>query len=365
VAVHVTLVPFIPSAGEVKTKPTQHSVARLREIGLQPDILVCRCDRSIPKSARRKIALFCNVAEENVIEAPDARSVYEVPLFFADQNLDGMIAKRLKLRAKKRDLSAWKAMLKPLIHPSREVEIAVVGKYVKLRDSYKSIDEALIHGGIANDCRVNTRWVEAEDLEKRGADSALDGVHGVLVPGGFGMRGVEGKLQAVAWARENRVPFFGICLGMQCAVIEFARNVAGLDGANSSEFDPETLHPVIDLLPGQDLKKLGGTMRLGLYDCRLSARTAARKAYGKTAIKERHRHRYEFNNRYRKYFAKLGMRYSGVNPQANLVEIVELKGHPWYVACQFHPEFLSRPARAHPLFRGFVDASLAHQGKTA
>ncbi len=362
VFLHLTLVPFIRAAGEMKTKPSQQSVGILRTIGIVPDILVCRCERRLEREHREKLALFCNVETELVIEERDVEhSIYEVPVALTEQGLDVYLLEMLKLHVRPLHLDDWKRMLAEQLDPSAgAVDIAVVGKYIRLQDAYKSVYEALHHGGLANRVRVNIRMVESEELADSGsATRRLAGMHGILAPGGFGDRGVEGKLRAVQYARENAVPFFGICLGMQCAAIEFARNVCGLAGANSTEFDPATAHPVIDLLPGQrEVSDKGGTMRLGAYPCRLSPDSRAREAYGAELVRERHRHRYEFANRYRPQMEKAGMRFTGVNPEADLAEIIELRDHPWFVACQFHPEFQSAPLRAHPLFQAFVAAAI-------
>lgn len=359
--VHVTLVPYIKAAGELKTKPSQQSVSLLRSIGIIPDILICRCEHSLEEEHRKKLALFCNVDEELVIEEKDVEhSIYEVPLELTKQDVDIYIAEKLGLHVSKIDMSDWQDMVDTLVHPENgEVEIAVVGKYISLQDSYKSIYEALTHGGIANSVKVNIRMVESEDVEKEGAEKLLGGVDGILVPGGFGDRGIEGKIQSVQYARENRIPFFGICLGMQCAVMEFARNVCGLEGANSAEFDPDTPHPVIDLMEEQKkVTDMGGTMRLGHWDCLLEKGTRAHKAYQNTDIKERHRHRYEFNDVYKGQLVEKGLVISGTSPKSGLVEVVELKEHPWFVACQYHPEFQSRPLEAHPLFREFIASAM-------
>ncbi len=365
---HVTLVPYIKAAGEMKTKPSQQSVSILRTIGIIPDILVCRCERSMEEGHKDKLAMFCNVARNLVIEEKDVEhSIYEVPLELARQDVDVYIAEMLGLHVKRLDMRDWEAMVRKIIEPgSGEVEIAVVGKYISLRDAYKSIYEALVHGGVANDVKVKVRMVESEDVEKRGADELLSGVGGILVPGGFGDRGVEGKIQAVKYAREKSIPFLGICLGMQCAVMEFARNVCGMAGANSTEFDKNTSYPVIDLMEEQ--KKVinkGGTMRLGEWECALKTGTRSLEAYGSSMISERHRHRYEFNNKYIDAMEKAGLVISGRSRDGNLVEMIELADHPWFVACQFHPEFQSRPLRAHPLFREFISAAMKarRQGK--
>jgi CTP synthase len=360
--VHVTLVPYVGAAGELKSKPTQHSVKGLLEIGIQPDILLCRADRDLPKEMKKKIALFCNVSERAVITAKDVGSIYEVPLAFHREGLDELVVQMLGLPERVQDLSTWERILQTIKNPGRQVTIGVVGKYVELRDAYKSLNEAILHGGIANDCQVTIRTVDAEKIEKGDPKELLADVSGLLVPGGFGSRGIEGKIAAITYAREEQVPFFGICLGMQCAVVEFARNVCGLTGANSREFDPHTLHPVIDLLPDQQgITNLGGTMRLGAYPCRLEGGSAVSQAYGTTEISERHRHRYEFNNEYREVLTRHGLKLSGFSPDGNLVETVELPSHPWFVGGQFHPEFKSRPHRPHPLFREFIRASLAYQ----
>jgi len=366
--VHITLVPYIKAAREMKTKPSQQSVGILRTIGIIPDILICRCERSLTDEHKDKLALFCNVDRNLVIEEKDvAYSIYEVPIDLTKQDADVYVLEKLNLHVNRIDMSDWQAMIDTLIQPGNgSVEIAVVGKYISLRDSYKSIYEALTHGGIANDVRVDVRMVESQDVEKQGAEKLLSGVAGVLVPGGFGDRGIEGKIQAVHYARENQLPFFGICLGMQVAVMEFARNVCGMDGANSTEFVPDTAHPVIDLMETQKgITDKGGTMRLGSWPCTLGKDTRARRAYGREQIGERHRHRYEFNNAYRERMSEKGLVFSGLSPDGELVEIVELPSSPWFVACQFHPEFKSRPMAAHPLFRGFVKAALAKREQPA
>jgi len=362
VFIHLTLVPFIKAAGEFKTKPSQQSVGILRTIGIIPDILICRCEKPLEREYKEKLALFCNVEKELVIEEPDVQhSIYEVPVDLAGQGLDVYILEMLGLHVKPLQIEDWKTMLASHVHPANGgVEIAVVGKYISLRDAYKSIYEALSHGGIANSVKVNVRMIESEEIEARGCGALLDGVHGVLVPGGFGNRGIEGKIQAARYARENKIPFFGICLGMQCAVIEFARNACGLTGANSAEFDPATAYPVIDLMEEQKkISAKGGTMRLGSYPCLLKPKTKAQAAYGTADILERHRHRYEFNNMFRDKLEEKGLIIAGVCPKGNLVEIVELADHPWFVGCQFHPEFKSGPLKAHPLFREFVAAVMS------
>jgi CTP synthase len=358
--VHLTLVPYISAAGELKSKPTQHSVKELLEIGIQPDILLCRADRDLPKDMKKKIALFCNVSEKAVITARDVSTIYDVPLHLHREGIDELVMRMLGLPEREQDLSPWERIVQTVRNPARKVTIGVVGKYLDLRDAYKSLFEAIAHGGIANDCQVTIRAVDAEKIERDGPKEHLADVSGVLVPGGFGGRGIEGKIAAITYAREELVPFFGICLGMQCAVIEYARNVCGFAGANSREFDPHTPHPVIDLLPDQrGITNLGGTMRLGAYPCRLVPSSKANQAYGVTEISERHRHRYEVNNEYRDNLSQHGLMLSGFSPDGNLVETVELPLHPWFVGGQFHPEFKSRPRRPHPLFREFIRASLA------
>ena len=358
--IHVTLLPFIRSAGEQKTKPTQHSVGRLREIGINADILLCRTEKIMNKEQREKIALFCNVDKEAVIDAVDVKHIYEVPLTFKKQALDDLILKRLNLKKEEKDFKQWQDyVIERLRHPAYEVRIAVVGKYIMLPDAYKSIYEALAHGGIGNNARVVIQKVDSEDLEKSKSLKSLEGSYGILIPGGFGDRGIEGKIRAAQFAREKKIPFFGICLGMQVATIEFARHVCGLKNAHSTEFNKDTPHPVISLLEEQKkVKNMGATMRLGAYPCKLAKRSRSYQAYKKENISERHRHRYEFNNRYRKQFEKNGLSFVGIYPKKELVEIVELQNHPWYVACQFHPEFKSKPDRAHPLFQYFVKAAL-------
>jgi CTP synthase len=358
--IHVTLLPYIKSAGEQKTKPTQHSVGKLREIGIQPDILLCRTERHISKEEREKIALFCNVDREAVIEAADVKHIYEVPLAFKKEGLDNLILKKLNIKCEDKDLKEWtNFVIRRVKEPQREVRVYVVGKYIQLPDAYKSIYEALVHGGIANDARVNIVKIDSEDVEKGKAEKILAGADGILVPGGFGDRGIEGKISSVQYAREKKVPFFGICLGMQVATIEFARNVCKLKAANSTEFDKESPNPVISLLEEQkSVQNLGASMRLGAYSCNIAKNSLSYAAYKKDVISERHRHRYEFNNKFRKLLTQKGMVFSGLNTQQGLVEIIELKDHPWFVACQFHPEFKSKPDRAHPLFRGFIAATL-------
>ncbi len=361
--IHVTLVPFIPTAGELKTKPTQHSVKEMREIGIQPDILLCRTQMPLNRAVKDKIALFSNVAVEAVIGAIDVGCIYEVPMMFHEEGLDELIAERLNIWSRAPDLATWQHVVARFKNPSRgSVKIGIVGKYVHLKDSYKSLHEALVHGGLNSECRVELEYIDSEQVEQQGPEALLSGLDAVLVPGGFGDRGTEGKIAAIGYARKNRIPFFGICLGMQLAVIEFARDVAGLDGANSSEFDLDTPHAVIDLMPDQrGLRNKGATMRLGAYPCVLTAGTVAAEAYGSLEISERHRHRYEFANDYREKLAAAGLILSGTSPDKRLVEMVELRDHPFFVGCQFHPEFKSRPAAPHPLFAGFVRAALERQ----
>ncbi|MBL8014184.1 MAG: CTP synthase [Candidatus Omnitrophica bacterium] len=359
--IHVTLLPYIKSAGELKTKPTQHSVGRLREIGIIPNILLCRTEKSISKEQREKIALFCNVDVDSVVEAADVKHIYEVPGALKKEGLDDLILRRLNIKVSDKGLKAWNDFVVERVkNPKYEVKIAVVGKYIALQDAYKSIYEALVHGGIANNARVVIDKIDSEDLEKGKIEKHLEGIQGVLIPGGFGSRGIEGKIRAVKFARESNLPFFGICLGMQVATIEFARHVCGLKDANSTEFDKDTKSPVISLLEEQkNVKKLGATMRLGAYPCQLEKNTKSFDLYKQAKITERHRHRYEFNNEFKKELEDKGLVLAGVNRDRDLVEIVELKNHPWFVGCQFHPEFKSKPDEAHPLFRGFVAAALA------
>jgi len=358
--VHVTLVPYIKCAEEIKTKPTQHSVGTLREIGIQPDILVCRTEKPLTTELKEKISLFCNVQKEAVIEAMDVQSIYQIPMVFKKQILDEIILSHFKLICKFSDLEKWQAkVVERVLNPKGKIRIAFVGKYITLQDAYKSVYESLTHAGIYNDAEVEIKKVDSEDIQKFGSEKFLNDVSGVLVPGGFGYRGIEGKISAIRFARENNIPFLGLCLGMQCAVIEFARNACGLKGANSTEFKPKAKNPVISLLQEQyKVKDLGGTMRLGAYPCRIKNNSLAAKVYGKLLTFERHRHRYEFNNRYRKLLEKKGLVFSGVYPKKGLVEIVELKNHPFFVAAQFHPEFKSKPDNPHPLFRGFISAVL-------
>jgi CTP synthase len=358
--IHLTLVPFLKAAGEAKTKPTQHSVERLRQIGIQPDILICRTERELAEGMADKIALFCNVEKRAVIEERDKElSIYEVPLSLADNKLDELIVEKLDLRARPQDISDWQGMLQRILHPQHEVSIAVVGKYIKYQDAYKSVYEALDHAGIALSTRVVIRRVEAEEIEREGVERVLGGVDGILVPGGFGYRGIPGKIEAIRFARERGVPFFGICLGLQCAVIEFALNVVKLEDANTTEIKRDCRHPVVCLLNEQfQVTEMGGTMRLGSYPCVLVEGSRAHQAYGNLTVSERHRHRYEFNNAYRQQFAANGMVFSGTSPDSKLVEVIELPNHPWFVAVQCHPEFKSKPTAAHPLFKGLVKAAL-------
>ncbi len=358
--IHLTLVPYLKAAGEAKSKPTQHSVGQLRQIGIQPDILICRTEREMPHDMAEKIALFCNVEPRAVIEERDKElSIYEVPLSLAENKLDELIVEKLDLRARALDISDWRDMLQRILNPQHEVSIAVVGKYIKYQDAYKSVYEALDHAGIALSSRVVIRRIEAEEVEREGAERVLGGVDGVLVPGGFGYRGIPGKIEAIRFARERGVPFFGICLGLQCAVIEFARNVVKLEDANTTEIERDCRHPVVCLLNEQfQVTQMGGTMRLGSYPCNLVEGSKAAQAYGGSTVSERHRHRYEFNNAYRQQFAANGMLFSGTSPDGKLVEVIELPNHPWFVAVQCHPEFRSKPTQAHPLFKGLVKAAL-------
>lgn len=358
--IHLTLVPFIKVAGEIKTKPTQHSVGTLREIGIQPDVLICRTEKSLSDEVKEKISLFCNIKKEAVIEAKDVESIYEIPLVFKQQGLDKILLKHFKITCNIFDLKEWrKKVVSRSLNPKNKVKIAFVGKYIGLQDAYKSVYEALIHGGIANDSKVEIKRVDSEEIEKLGPQEFLKDVSGVLVPGGFGHRGVEGKIAAIKYARENNIPYLGLCLGMQCAIIEFARHACALKNANSTEFNKKTPYPVISLLEEQkNIKDMGGTMRLGACACKVKKGSKAGALYKKTLIHERHRHRYEFNNKYKKLLEKKGMVFSGIYPKNNLIEIVELKNHAFFIAVQFHPEFKSKPDKAHPLFRGFIRAAL-------
>jgi len=368
--IHVTLVPYIKTAGEVKTKPTQHSVKELRAIGIQPDILLCRTEVPLPKELKAKIGLFCNVSTDEVITAQDVDNIYEVPLKFHEEGLDARVLELLNIWTGAPRLKHWQELIYKLKNPTRHVVIGIIGKYVDLKESYKSLHEALVHGGVANDARVELKYVSAEELEEGDAAKLLEGCHGVLVPGGFGKRGVLGKIKAVTEARTRKIPFFGICLGMQLAVVEFARNIAGMQDANSTEFDRSTTHPVIYLMKEwfdyrsnqmqtrDELSEMGGTLRLGAYPCALKKGTLAHKAYNKKEIEERHRHRFEFNQIFRTQLEESGLIISGTSPDNTLVEIVELADHPWFLGCQFHPEFKSKPMHPHPLFRDFIKASL-------
>ena len=364
--VHVTLVPFIAAAQELKTKPTQHSVKELLSVGIQPDILLCRTDRFLSKDIKSKIALFCNVEEEAVITAKDVASIYEVPIVFAHEEVDTLALRYLHLEAKERDLSKWRDLVHRVYNPKDVVRIGIVGKYVEYEDSYKSLKEALVHGALAHNLKLEVNWIEAEGLESSGEndtsyESQLEGYDGLLVPGGFGKRGIEGMLKAIQYAREKHVPYFGICLGMQTACIEFARNVCGLADANSSEFDPATPHRVIyKLRELRGVEELGGTMRLGAWPCKIEPGTLAHKIYGQSEISERHRHRYEFNREYEEPMTAAGLKISGATPDGTYVEIVEIPGHPFFIGCQFHPEFKSKPLEPHPLFKSFVGASYVH-----
>lgn len=360
--IHVTLVPYLGKAGELKTKPTQHSVKELRSIGIQPDIIVCRSEKHLSKDLKNKIGLFCNVDGDAVIENVDAENLYEVPLLLHKEGLDTLLCKKLGLECKGIDNSEWIELVKRAKNLSQNVTIGLVGKYVELHDAYISVVEALGHGGISNDANVTIKWINACDVTGNNVNEYLSDVDGILVPGGFGDRGVEGKIQAVKYARENKVPFLGICLGMQCAVIEYARDVLGYKDAHSSEINPETTHPVIDLMPEQkDIDEKGGTMRLGIYPCKLVKDSFSFKAYGEELIYERHRHRYEFNNQFRKVITDAGLELVGTSPDSRLIEIVEIKDHPWFVGVQFHPELKSRPNRPHPLFREFINAALINR----
>ena len=359
--IHLTLVPFIESAGEVKTKPTQHSVKELREIGIQPDILLCRTSHPLSPDIREKIGLFCNVSSRNVIQALDVESIYEVPLIFHQEGLDNLVMNRLELKGNGFDLSDWEKYVQKVKFPKNFVKIGICGKYTKLKDSYKSIIEAFAHAGVENDAKVELRWISSEMIEKEGGDKHLSELDGVLIPGGFGDRGIEGKIAAVDYVIQQKIPFFGICLGMQCATIALARK-CGLKGANSSEFDPKTAHPVIDIMEEQKKVSIKGhSMRLGAYDCILEEGSLALQAYREKKIWERHRHRYEFNSAYKEKLTQGGLRISGMNSLTKLAEIIELPAHPWFVGVQFHPELKSRPTKAHPLFREFVGAALRYK----
>jgi len=373
--IHLTLVPFIDTAEQLKTKPTQHSVKELREIGIQPDILLCRTDRFLPPDIKAKIALFCNIDQNAVITAKDVESVYEVPIVFHQEGLDEKIVETLNIWTRKPRLEAWTELNEKIKHPKLSTNIAIVGKYVHLKDSYKSLNEALAHGGIANNATANLLYIDAEEVEKKGADQILRDADGILVPGGFGERGIEGKIEAIRYAREQKIPFFGLCLGMQLAVVEFARHVCHLKGAHSTEFNKDTPYPVIYHMKewinyenntvekrDEDSHK-GGTMRLGAYPCKLEEGSFALRAYGKKLVSERHRHRYEFNNLFRDRLSKAGLKISGTSPDGRLVEIVEIRPHPWFLGCQCHPEFKSKPMEPHPLFRDFIKAALEQKKK--
>ena len=359
--IHVTLVPYISAAGELKTKPTQHSVKELRSIGIQPDILVCRSEKHISDEMKEKLALFCDVEPEAVIENQTCSSIYEVPLMMQDQGLDDIVIKKLGLEERPCDMTAWKEMVHKILNPSKDITVAIVGKYVALHDAYLSVAEALSHAGIETDTKVHIRWIDSEELDDLSVDpkEIYEGIDGIVVPGGFGSRGVEGKIRTIQYARENNIPFLGLCLGMQSAVMEFARNVCGMEGATSSEFDESAKYKVIDLMSDQiDVDKKGGTMRLGIYPCKVEAGTKTREVYGEDLIYERHRHRYEFNNEYRQQLTDAGLVISGTSPDGRLVESVEVKNHPFFIGTQAHPELKSRPNNAHPLFRGLVDTIL-------
>jgi len=358
--IHLTLVPYIAAAGELKTKPTQHSVRDLMEIGIQPDILICRSEQPLAVEIKRKIALFCNVDFGCVIESPDVKSIYEIPLRFFEQGLDREVCQRLRLQTREPDLQGWKTMTERILHPTKRARIAVVGKYTDLRDAYKSVQEALIHGGIPNDAKVEIEWIASDQFTDQAvAGQLLGGYDGLLIPGGFGERGIGGMVEAIRWARENDLPFFGICLGLQVAIIEFARNICRLPDTNSTEFEPNCETPVISLMHSQrDVSDLGGTMRLGAYTARLRPGSRVAQVYGSTEISERHRHRWEVSNAYRDVLAEFGLRLSGQSPDGGLVEVIELPDHAWFIGCQFHPELKSRPTRPHPLFAGFIAAAL-------
>ncbi len=359
---HVTLIPWIPVAGELKTKPTQHSVKELRSLGIQPDVLVCRCHQPIPRNIKDKISEFCDVSSEAVITSRDASSIYEVPLILEQEGLADQVLELLKLEKRSPDLTQWEKLVDQMNCPNHKLKVAIVGKYVQLSDAYLSVVESLGHAGISEYAEIELYWVNAEDIEKDEPKKYLENVDGIIVPGGFGSRGVDGKIKAIQYARENKIPFLGLCLGMQCTVIEWARNMAHLDNANSAEFDENSSNPVINLLPEQeDVIDLGGTMRLGLYPCRIAPDTLAYSLYQQEVIYERHRHRYEFNNSYRNHLLETGYIISGTSPDGRLVEIIELKDHPFFIASQFHPEFLSRPNKPHPLFLGFIQSCLKRQ----
>jgi len=363
--VHVTLVPYIEASGELKSKPTQKTVAELRGIGIQPDVILCRAEQPLSEDIKSKISLFCNVEPEAVFEALDAASIYEVPLLLHNQGLDEFLVKKLRLKPQRQaNVTQWSQFVKKIYHPKKEVEIAIAGKYVDLHDAYKSIIESFIHAGVPNGTKVKLRWVDSEDVERKGPHALLKGISGILVPGGFGDRGIEGKIEVIRYAREKKIPFFGICLGMQCAVIEFARHVLKLSQANSSEFNQNTPDAVISMMADQiKVQDMGGTMRLGAYPCKVDKGTKTYQAYKQTQIQERHRHRYEFNNVYRERMKAKGMKLSGLSPDGTLVEMIELTNHPWFVGVQFHPELKSRPLNPHPLFREFVKAAVKYGHK--
>lgn len=360
ISIHCTLLPYLPTSGELKTKPSQHSVNVLRSYGIQPEILVCRTTKTIPKNEKEKLALFCSVPKEAVIECRDMKSIYEVPLALEDQNMAGVVLNMLKVENKKADLKLWIQLVEKIKNPKKTVQVAIAGKYTKLSDAYISVVESLKHAGYSNDAAIDIKWINSEEcVDEKKCRELLKDVHAVVIPGGFGVRGVEGKLNVIKYVRENNVPFLGLCLGLQCTVIEYARNVVGLKGANSTEFDEHALHPVIDLMLNQkNVQGYGGTMRLGAYDCYLKKGSVAAKAYGKEKISERHRHRYEVNNEYIKQLTDAGLVFSGMSPDGMLAEIVELPKLDWFVASQFHPEFKSRPERPHPLFKGLIDAAI-------
>ncbi|HNQ12903.1 MAG TPA: CTP synthase [Bacteroidia bacterium] len=360
--IHLTLLPYLATTGELKTKPTQHSVKTLLEYGIQPDVLVCRTERNMSMDLKRKIALFCNVNINSVIESIDASTIYDVPILMMKEQLDKVVLTKLKLSSKTEpDMDQWKTFLGKLKNPVNRITIGIVGKYIELKDAYKSINESLIHAGVSNECEVDIQWIHSEKIDQENVAEKLKGLHGAVVAPGFGDRGIEGKIEAIKYLREQQIPFLGICLGMQCAVIEFARNVLRYKDAHSTEMFPESKHPVIDIMQGQkSITKKGGTMRLGLYPCTINKGTKAFQVYGKQKVSERHRHRYEFNNKYRDAFQKAGMLLSGINPVEDLVEIIELKDHPWFIGVQFHPEYRSTVENPHPLFVKFIKASIDH-----
>jgi len=363
--IHTTLVPYIKAAGELKTKPTQHSVKELRSLGIQPDVIVLRSEHEVTADMKEKIALFCDINERNVIESRDAKTLYHIPLMLKDQGLDDITCEHFKLSTEEPDMTEWMQLAETVANLTQTVRIALVGKYVELPDAYLSVVEALKHAGYPNDVDINIDWINADTLTKDNVSTLLESADGILVPGGFGDRGIEGKIEAIRYAREQQVPFLGICLGMQLATVEYARHVLGYADAHSAEINPQTTHPLIDLLPEQkDIEDLGGTLRLGLYPCQLQSETKVKAAYGEDLIYERHRHRYEFNNTYRAEMEQAGFVFSGTSPDGRLVETIELKNHPWFVASQFHPEFKSRPTHAHPLFKGFIDYAMVYQQRS-